>query len=443
MDDVKTNQMVPLVHDCDALLIRSARVIDPFSGRDEIADLSIEGGRIVDSPPANAKIIDATGCIVCPGLMDIHIHLREPGQAHKETIESGCASAAAGGFTFVACMPNTAPPLDDPETIQSILNRARTIDYAEVGPVATITRGRAGNTITDFAALLEAGAVAFSDDGTGVESDDAMRSAFIQSAQCDAVLIQHCEYKALSNGGVMHLGEVSRKINLPGLDPRSEEAMIERDIALCRETKGRYHVAHISTAKAVELVRKAKAEGLPVTAEVCTHHLVLTDEACRTLNTNTKMHPPLRPEADVVACRQGLVDGTIDCIVTDHAPHAISEKNQEFTQAPPGIVGLETALSLAVQVMIESGTTDWPELIGWFTKGPAAVLGRQAYPILLNSKANLSIIDPAARWKVDPDRFLTLGRSTPFSGWDLPARSLATVRGRRILSHPDSPVRFF
>ena len=389
-----------------ALLIRQARIIDPFADRDETADLAIVDGLIVKETPANAVAIDAAGWIVCPGLMDIHVHLREPGQTHKETIDSGTRAAAAGGFTFVACMPNTTPPMDHPAVIRQVLDAARKANHCDVGPIAAITQGRAGRMVCDFDTLIEAGAAAFSDDGVGVEDDGVMLQAFERTAGAGALLIQHCEYKAISVGGVMHEGAVSRKLGLPGLDPRSEEAMIERDIDLCRRTGGRYHVAHISTAKAVELVRRAKAQGLPVSAEVCTHHLVLTDEACAQGDPNTRMHPPLRPQADVQACREGLLDGTIDCIVTDHAPHTAQEKQVGFLKAPPGIVGLETALGLAVQAMIESGLTDWPTLVRWFTAGPAKVLERPATPIHVGQPANLTLLDPETGWTVDRERFL-------------------------------------
>lgn len=421
------------IAECDAIVLCGGRVVDPYTNRDEQADIAVVDGKIANSAPSSARRIDVSGCIVCPGLMDIHVHLREPGQTHKETIETGTAAAAAGGFTFVACMPNTKPPLDQPQPIRSVLDRAREVNLCEVGPVAAITRDRAGKTTTDFAALLEAGAVAFSDDGTGVESDPTMRAAFEQALEHDAVLIQHCEYTGISAGGVMHAGEVSAALGLPGLDPDSEEAMIARDIALCGEIGGRYHVAHISTAKAVDLVHRAKAEGVGVTAEVCTHHLVLDHHACRTQNTNTKMHPPLRTEADVAACRQGLLDGTIDCIVTDHAPHTHDEKAKGFLQAPPGIVGLETAIGLASHAMIESGLADWPALVAWLTRGPAGVLGRRPNPITAGITANLTLIDPHERWRVDPDEFFSKGRSTPFAGWELLGRSIATIRGRRLI----------
>jgi len=416
----------------DAMVVRGGRVIDPAAGRDEIVDVAIADGVIAQEPHGNAFVLDATGLIVCPGLMDIHVHLREPGQAHKETIETGTAAAAAGGFTFVACMPNTQPALDTPDILRWVIGRAEEVNHCAVAPVAAITQGRRGRELTDFASLVAAGAAAFSDDGTGVEDDAVMRSAFERASQLDALLIQHCEFRAISAGGVMHLGEVSRRLGLPGLDPRSEEAMIERDIDLCRRTGGRYHVAHISTAKAIELVRRAKREGLPVTAEVCTHHLVLTDDACSEGSPNTKMHPPLHPQADVEACRRGLLDGTIDCIVTDHAPHTLEEKAAGFLKAPAGIVGLETAIGIAARAMIDSKLADWPQLIAWFTTSPARVLRRHVPTVEVGAPANLTLIDPCTSWVVNPAEFCSKGRNTPFEGWMLAARAVATIRGRRI-----------
>jgi dihydroorotase len=425
-----------------SLVIRDGRVIDPASGRDEVVDVAVVDGRIARDAPHEAREFDAGGLIVCPGLMDMHVHLREPGQSHKETIATGTAAAAAGGFAFVACMPNTSPPLDEPERIRWVIDRAREAGYCEVLPVAAITRGRVGKELTDFAALSEAGAVAFSDDGVGVEDDGVMRKAFERAAQLRSLLIQHCEFRSISSGGVMHLGDVSRRLLLPGLDPRSEEAMIERDIDLCRQTGGRYHVAHISTAKAVELVRRAKGQALPVTAEVCTHHLILTDEACAERDPNTKMHPPLRTPGDVEACRRGLLDGTIDCIVTDHAPHTSEEKSAGFLKAPAGIVGLETAVGLVAKAMMKNPPAsplgrgggsgfEWPQLITWFTTGPSRVLHHQPPRISLGATANLTVIDPNEVWKVVPDQFVSKGRSTPFAGWTLNGRAVATVRDRR------------
>lgn len=417
----------------NALHIRGARVIDPATSRDEIGDIAIVGGLIADVPSPDTAVIDGHGLIVAPGLKDIHVHLREPGQSHKETIDSGTAAAAAGGYTYVACMPNTRPPIDNPDVVRWIMNRARDFNYCNVGVVATITQGRAGRDVVDMAALLKAGAVAFSDDGDGVEDDNVMALAFEQAARVNAVLIQHCEFKKLSAGGVMHLGDVSRQLGLPGLDPRSEEAMIERDIDLCRRTGARYHVAHISTARAVELVRAAKRAGLPVTTEVCTHHLVLTDEACKDADPNTKMHPPLRPRADVDACRQGLLDGTIDGIITDHAPHSAEEKAAGFLKAPAGIIGLETSLGVAAYAMVQSGLADWYEIVGWMTSGLASVLRLPAPLLSPGCPADLTIIDPGEEWTVKPEESFSLSCNTPFNDWHLTGRSVATIRGTRLL----------
>ncbi len=422
-------------------MIRGGRIIDPATGQDEVADLAVIDGLIAAAAPRDAHVIDAAGWIVCPGLMDIHVHLREPGQTHKETIATGTAAAAAGGFTFVACMPNTRPPLDEPDAVREVCAKARRENHCEVGPVAAITKGRAGKELTDFAALIEAGAVAFSDDGDGVEDDAVMRAAFDQAQHLGALLIQHCEYSSISGGGVMHLGDVSRRLGMPGLDPRSEEAMLERDIALCRQAGGRYHLSHVSTARAVDLVRQAKADGVPITAEVCTHHLVLTDEACASADPNTKMHPPLRTKADVEACRRGLLDGTIDCIATDHAPHTAKEKAAGFEKAPAGIVGLETAVGVAGRAMIDSGLADWPRLISWFTAGPAKVLKRVCGKIEVGATADLALLDPQNRWSVDPDRFVSQGRNTPFSGWELSARAVGTIRGARLSLAPEAALK--
>ncbi len=433
--------------DCPALLIRGGRIIDPTTGRDEVGDIAVVAGRIAESASREATLLDATGLIVCPGLMDLHVHLREPGQSHKETIATGTTAAAAGGFTFVACMPNTSPPLDEPERIRWVIEQARSAGWCEVGPVAAITRRREGKELTDFSALLAAGAVAFSDDGTGVEDDDVMRLAFERAHELGALLIQHCEFRSISAGGVMHLGKVSRRLGFPGLDPRSEEAMIERDIDLCRKTPARYHVAHISTAKAVQLVRRAKAEGLPVTTEVCPHHLMLTDEACRDGDPNTKMHPPLRTREDVEACRLGLLDGTIDGIASDHAPHASEEKGAGFLKAPAGIVGLETAIGVAAKAMSEpldappakgrlTGAVDWQQLIRWFTTGPAKVLHRPTPALQPGAQADLTLINPNADWSVDATQFHSKSRNTPFDGWTLPARAVATIRGRHVTGDP-------
>ena len=432
------------------ILIKGGTVIDP--GRvNGPADVLIEEGKIVAIGPAvvaaagreknGLTVLDATGKVVLPGLVDLHVHLREPGFEYKETVASGSEAAVAGGFTSIACMPNTNPPLDNPDTVRLVLERARKAGHCEVGPVAAITVARQGRQPTDFAALLRAGAVAFSDDGNGVDDELVMRAAMQRGAQLGAVLIQHCEFESLSKGGVMNLGDVSSRLGFPGLDPRSEEAMVERDIALCRETGCRYHVAHVSTAHAVELVRQAKDEGLPVTAEVTPHHLLLTDEACAGGDPNTKMHPPLRTTVDVQACRRGLLDGTIDCIASDHAPHPVEEKAVGFLKAPPGIVGLETAVGLAALAMVESRLADWPQALAWFTCGPADVLNLARPGMEPGHAANLTLIDPQFRWTVDPQCFLSKGRNTPFAKWDIIGRPMGTVVGASVSLIPQAVER--
>ncbi len=417
-------------------VIRGGRVIDPARNFDRTEDIGVDGDRISaasesDAAPAAGEI-DARGLIVCPGLIDMHVHLREPGAEHKETIETGTGAAVAGGFTAVACMPNTKPAIDNIATLQHVIERARQIGVCRVHPIGAITVNRQGTEVVDMTALKQHGAVAFSDDGDGVENDSVMREAFARARERDAAIIQHCEYKAISAGGVMHKGRVSDALGLPGLDPRSEEDMIERDIALVRETGARYHVAHISTARAVELVRRAKADGLPVTTEVCPHHLLLTDDACSEQDPNTKMHPPLRTAEDVAACRRGFLDGTIDCIATDHAPHTAEEKARGFLKAPPGIVGLETALALTCEALSEDGSIDWCGLIRSMTVAPASVLGVTTPSLTPTAPADITLIDPRKSWRIAPETFHGKTRNTPFGGRDVVGRAVATIVGGRL-----------
>ncbi len=434
-----------------AFLIRGGRVIDPGRSVDCVMDVVVGADGLIaacgddvtgavgsGAALGDVSVFDASGLIVCPGLIDMHIHLREPGGEHKETIETGTRAAAAGGFTSVACMPNTKPPLDNIETLTLVRERAAKYGYCRVYPLGTVTVGRSGREVVDMAALQACGAIAFSDDGDGVEDDAVMRAAFERAKAIDAVIIQHCEYKAISDGGVMHAGEVSKRLGLPGLDPRSEEAMIERDIQLVRETGAKYHVAHISTGKAIELVRGAKADGLPVTTEVCTHHLLMTDEACLERDPNTKMHPPLRSAEDVAACVAGLKDGTIDCIVTDHAPHSADEKGRGFVKAPPGIVGLETSLGLAGKLLC-AGSADWPvadgwpELVRWMSCVPAQILGLGVGALAAGAPGDVTVIDPDCIGLVDPAGFASNSRNTPFSGWETRGRAVVTFVGGRLV----------
>ena len=428
------------------LVIRGGRVVDPSSGVDRVGDVVVIDGRIAlggESVPAGAVSIDAGGLIVCPGLIDIHVHLREPGGEHKETIETGSRAAAAGGFTGGACMPNTAPAIDNAETLDFVRRRAREAGLCRVYPIAAITMGRKGSQLVNMATLRERGAVAFSDDGDGVEDDGVMRAALERAKPLGVPLIQHCEFKSMSAGGVMHKGAVSDQLGLPGIDVVAEEAMIERDIELVRTTGGRYHVAHISTVGAVDLVRRAKADGLPVTAEVCTHHLVLTDEACSGRDPNTKMHPPLRSRSDVDACIEGLRDGTIDCIVTDHAPHAAEEKDRGFVDAPFGIVGLETALTLAAEALVTSGIWGWAELIQRMTSTPARLLGLPGGSLAAEREADITIIDPDVTWRIAASSMCSKSANTPFDGRKVVGRPIATILGGRLTYHAsDEADRF-
>ncbi len=424
-------------------VIRGGRVIDPARDLDRITDLSIVDGRI-ESVGAQSKpaipIVDADGLIVCPGLIDLHVHLREPGGEHKETIRTGTRAAAAGGFTAVACMPNTSPPIDNLETLELVRNLARERAACRVYPVAAISRARGGADLVNMRALQDAGAVAFSDDGDGVDDHSVMELALKTVREIDALLIQHCQFKSMSAGGVMHEGDVSRRLGLTGIDPAAEEDMIERDIALARKTGARYHVAHISTARAVQLVRRAKARRLPVTAEVCTHHLMLTHQACEDQDPNTKMQPPLRTDADVEACRVGLRDGTIDCIVTDHAPHAEQEKARGFLHAPFGIVGLETALPIAAAAMgqPDPANLDWTALIRWMSTAPAAILRRPGGTLATGAHADITLIDPHTPWRIDPRRFRSKSSNTPFAGRKVNTRPVATFLDGRLTHHLES-----
>ncbi|MFQ5489467.1 MAG: dihydroorotase, partial [Phycisphaerae bacterium] len=430
--------------DSNSVIIRGGRIIDPARGIDAPGDLTIVNGMLAESaPPGAVPVFDATGLIVCPGLWDIHVHLRDPGQTHKEDLQSGTAAAAAGGFTTVACMPNTSPPIDTPEVVQGVRSRAKIVGSCRVLPIAAITLGRLGKTLTDFAELQQAGAVAFSDDGDGVEADDLMLSAFCKAKKLGAVIIQHCEVKALSAGGVLHAGSTARAMGLPGIDPAAEEAMIERDLGLVAQTGARYHVAHISTARSVGLVRQAKAQGLPVTAEVCPHHLLLTDEQCLDGDPNYKMHPPLRGPQDVSGCLEGLLDGTLDCLVTDHAPHTQAEKAVGFARAPFGIVGLETSLPLLATRLVVEGLLDWTGLLARMSVNSAKVLGLPIPNLAGGAPADICVIDPKVRWTIRSAAFVSRGRNTPFDGRSVSGRAVATwIDGSCRFMHRDYEDRW-
>ncbi|HUS46469.1 MAG TPA: dihydroorotase [Phycisphaerae bacterium] len=414
------------------LLIRNGRVIDPASGRDEICDVAIARGKIarVGKVKAAAKqTIDAKGKIVCPGLIDIHVHCREPGHEEEETIATAAAAAVAGGFTTVCAMPNTHPPQDDERAIQYVIQRAAEANLARVLPVGCITKGREGKELAEMGQMAEAGAVAFSDDGDGVASASIMQRALQYTRMLNVPVMQHCQDPELMTG-VMNSGAVAVRLGLPGIAASGEQIMLRRDLELIERTGGRYHVMHVSTAGSVSLIRQAKAAGLPVTAEASPHHLLLTDAACMSYDPNYKVNPPLRSATDVEALRAGVADGTIDCLATDHAPHASEEKELEFALAPFGILSLECALGLYIKALIDTRQMDWPELIARMTVAPAAVIASrklQLGTLAAGAPADVTVIDPDLRWKVNVDAFASRSRNCPYHGWQLKGGPVVTI----------------
>ena len=404
----------------DKLLFRGGRILDLDSGESEALDIVVLDGKIdkigkVES--FSGKTIDAAGQLVAPGLLDMHVHLREPGREDEETVVSGCQAAMAGGVTAVCPMPNTEPACDKREVVQYLKKQAGDL-LVDVFPIAAITKGRKGEEITEMAELVEAGAVAFSDDGSPVVNSGVMRCALEYSSMFGVPIIDHCEDPYLAEGGAMNESFTSTKLGLPGIPNIAEEIMIARDMALAKFTGGRIHIAHVSTAGSVELIRRAKDDGVNVTCEVTPHHLVLTDEAVTTFDTNTKVNPPLRTAADVEALRQGLKDGTIDVIASDHAPHSIEEKETEFAAAPFGLVGLETLLGLVITHLIPN-VLSLAELVKKLSCVPARILSIDEPRIEKGAKANFTIFAPEAVWVVDKNSLYSKSRNTPFHGWEL------------------------
>jgi dihydroorotase len=439
-----------------SVAIRGGRIIDPAANVDGVGDVLLVDGRIAavgpDAGTDASRTIDATGLVVAPGFVDIHAHLREPGFEHKETIKTGTEAAARGGFTTVCAMPNTEPPVDSAAAVEFVLRRASETGAVRVLPIACVTRSRAGKELAEMAELAAAGAIAFSDDGSPVEDAALMRHALEYAGPLGVPVIDHCEDPSLAAGGVMHEGWVSTRLGLRGVPAAAEETMVARDIALAEQTGTRVHLAHISTAVSVDMVRTAKERGVPVTAEVTPHHLSLTHEVVLTgcevpapagglatatrpalaYETNAKVNPPLRTRADVEACVAGLLDGTIDCIATDHAPHAIQDKLCEFDNAAFGISGLETALSLCVATLpIEA-------VIERLTVAPVRALGLDSRisgmgTLSAGAPGDLVLIDPQAEWTVDPALFASKGRNTPLTGRTLRGRVIATVYGGEVV----------
>ena len=425
------------------ILIRGGRVLDPATDRDAPGDVLIEDGRIsgVENSieASDAEIIDAAGCWVAPGLVDLHTHLREPGQEYKENIGSGGRAAVAGGFTAVACMANTNPVNDDPSVTDYILDRARQDSPAKVYPIAAATKGLLGEVMTEMVGLMEAGAVAFSDDGMTIMDSGVQRRVFQYSRLVEAPVIVHAEDRTLVGKGVVNEGPVSTRLGLPANPSVAETVLVARDLMLAELTGAHLHVAHVSTAGAVELIREARNRGLQVTAEVTPHHLTLTDEATLGFDTNTKMAPPLRSAADVEACRQGLVDGTIDAVATDHAPHAVHEKEVEFTAAPNGVLGLETALPVVLDLVRTECLTPL-QLIRRLTANPARILGQEGGRLDTGSPADVVVIDPERSWVYDPYKGYSKSRNSPWAGQTLQGRAVATIVAGQLVYDVDRGV---
>ena len=411
------------------ILIKNGRVIDPAAGLDGRADVAIAHGKIVRVGKAAGsakRTIDAKDKIVCPGLIDLHVHCREPGHEEEETIATASAAAVAGGFTTILAMPNTHPPMDNETAIQFVLQRAAEADLARVLPVGCITKQREGKELSEMGMMLAAGAVAFSDDGDGVASSSVMQRALQYAGMLGVPLMQHCQDGELA-GGVMNSGAVAVRLGLSGIPASAEQIMLRRDLELVERIGARYHVQHVTTAGSVELIRAAKARGLPVTAEAAPHHLLLTDAACADYDPHYKVNPPLRSTDDVKALRAGVADGTIDCLATDHAPHAQEEKDLEFGLAAFGIIGLDCALGLYAKALIETGFCDWPALIERMTVGPARAIRRPIGTLAPGALADVTIIDPKARWTVDIALFRSRARNCPYHGWKLLGRPVATI----------------
>jgi dihydroorotase len=415
------------------LRISNGRVLDPAQGIDQVADLWVRGERILGVGPHPSlqadRVLDATGLLVCPGLIDMHVHLREPGREEDETIETGTAAAVAGGVTSVACMPNTEPALDSQAAAEFIHLQARRAGHANVFPVGAITKGRQGKELAEIGGLVDGGAVAFTDDGSPVVSAEVMRRAMEYCRMFDKAVLSHSEDLDLTRGGVMNEGFESMRLGLRGMPAAAEEVMVFREIALAELTGARVHILHVSTAGSVELIRRGKQRGAPVTGEACPHHFTLTDKCLRTFDSNFKMAPPLRTEADVQALLEGLRDGTLDVIATDHAPHAPEKKMRELDQAPNGIIGLETLVPVCVKALIEPGVLTWPQLIAKLTVNPAKVLGIDRGTLKAGAVADVTVLDSNAEWTIDPNQFRSKSRNCPFAGWKVRGRAHTVLVG--------------
>jgi dihydroorotase len=427
----------------EGLILKGGRVIDPASGRDEIADVLIQDGKVAKISPLvpsrNARVINISGKIVVPGLIDMHVHLREPGEEYKETIATGTRAAARGGFTTLVCMPNTRPPVDNASVVRFIQDRARQEGMVNVLVAGAITKDGGGQELSEIRELVEAGVVALSDDGNPVMNSEVMRRALEYSIMWDLPIICHCEDKNLTVEGMINEGYISTVAGLKGIPWVAEDIMVARNLMLAEMTGGKLHIAHVSTRGAVEIIRAAKSKGVPVTAETAPHYFCLTEESLRGYDTNCKINPPLRKEEDVKAIKEGLADGTIDIIATDHAPHATWEKAVEFREAPFGIIGLETAIPLSLTELVGKGIISLKDLLTKMTINPARTLKIDASKGWLGegADADLTVIDPQKEIVVDPEKFLSKGRNTPFGGWKLKGEAVFVVVGGKLIGEEE------
>ncbi len=419
------------------LLLRGGRVIDPSRGTDGLADVLLAGGKVesvgrnIQAP--EAEVLDVAGRVVAPGLIDLHVHLREPGQEELETVATGAMAAAAGGFTAVCAMPNTDPVTDNQAAVGFVVRQAIRAAKARVYPIGAISLGQKGQQLAEFGEMVGAGAVAVSDDGRPVVSSHLMRTALEYARTFGIPVADHCEDPTLSAGGSMHEGLVSTRLGLKGIPAAAEEIMVARDILLAELTGGHVHLCHMSTRGSVELIRRAKARGITVTAEATPHHFALTHERVGDYDTNAKMNPPLREPEDREAIREGLRDGTIDVIATDHAPHHYDAKEREFDEAPNGIVGLETALGLAIRELVEPGLLTLPELLERMSTRPARIFHLPGGTLAVGAPADVVVFDPARRWTVRPEAFHGLSRNTPFAGEELVGQADLTIVDGRVV----------
>ncbi len=414
------------------ILIKNGRLIDPANNVDRKADVLISDETVekigtISEDCGDVIVIDASGKLVTPGLIDIHVHFREPGDEEEETIASGSAAAVAGGFASVVCMPNTKPAIDNETSVEFVHRMGRQARKTFIYVMGAITKGRKGVELAEMGLMAHAGAIGFTDDGAGVRDTAVMLRALKYAAMFDTVIAQHCQDDSLGIGGVMNSGYNSTILGLPGIDPLAEEMMLWRDIQLVKKTGVRYHAQHISTSGSIKIIADAKAQNLPVTCEVTPHHLLFTDDAVSDYDTNYKVNPPLRTAEDIDALKQAVKDGLVDALVTDHAPHLQSEKELEFLAAPFGIASLECALSLYVRALIEPGILDWPGLISLMTNRPAAAMGINRGRLAEGGRADVTIIDPDAQYTINTDKFYSKSGNCPYNGWKVTAKVEKTI----------------